>query len=175
MSEHHVTAARALEKTDVAILLAGDDDDRIPYLLKAYKIMTITRRTPLHIICAGGHTGFSTSWPSQAEHMAQQLRAEGVPRNTITIENKSRDTIANMIYTAPLLSTSDIMVSVLTSGYHRKRSERFAQRVFALNKQVTTIGTPKTSSLRGKMKEFVAKKAVGIDTREIRPGHQSMW
>jgi hypothetical protein len=170
-----MTAARVLEKSDVAILLAGDDADRIPYFLQAYETMSTKRKTPLHIICAGGHTAFSTSWPSQAEHMAQQLSAQGVPRDTITIENKSRDTIANIVYTAPLLTPTETVVSVLTSGYHRRRSERFAQRVFTSNKHVTAIGTPKISTLRGTINEFVVQTAVGIDTREIKPGHLPMW
>jgi hypothetical protein len=163
-------AAEHMKDADVAVLFAGEDDDRIPFFLDIYEELHRTRSEPLRIICTGGHTGFTTSEPSQASVMAARLENKGVARENITCEGHSRDTIANTIYTSTLLAPSERTVVAVTSGYHRDRVEKFLWRAIGTSRTVRAIGSAKKGSITDAIRETVVRTTVLHDTEHCVPG-----
>lgn len=168
-------ATKALANADVAILLAGEDEDRIEFFVDTYDAVMAKRKEPLHIICSGGHAGFTDSKPSQAFGMATQLLEKGIRNDDITIERESRDTIANAVYSNKILTPSERKVTVITSGYHRARADAFMRQVIGPQRTVTSASTPKQGTRTDVAREVAVRGAVWLDTLAIADGDSAAW
>jgi uncharacterized SAM-binding protein YcdF (DUF218 family) len=73
------------------------------------------------LICAGGF-GLSRT-RSEADACAELLRAEGIPDAAIIIEDRSRSTEENALYTLEIMQANDWDSAILVSdGYHLLRA-----------------------------------------------------
>lgn len=73
------------------------------------------------IICSGGY-GLNRS-RSEADACAELLRAEGVPDSVIILEDRSRSTEENAIYTRETMQANGWQTAVIVSdGYHLLRA-----------------------------------------------------
>jgi uncharacterized SAM-binding protein YcdF (DUF218 family) len=77
--------------------------------------------TASHIICSGGF-GLNRS-RSEADACAELLRSEGVPDSAILLEDRSRSTEENALYTREMMQANGWQSAVLVSdGYHLLRA-----------------------------------------------------
>jgi uncharacterized SAM-binding protein YcdF (DUF218 family) len=94
------------------------------------------------IICTGGQTAGRTR--SEADGCRQVLEAEGVPREVIILEERSRSTQENATYADEIMRANGWETAVIISdGYHLLR----AQWIFA-EAGVTVYTTPTASRPR---------------------------
>lgn len=131
-----VTPIRQLEgKYDVAIVLTGVTDterrphdrvyftrgaDRVLHPLQLFKVGKVK-----HFLISGGSGNLLGSKESEAEELAAVLRIAGVPAKCITLENKSRNTRENALFSAQVLHEKFPGKSYLlvTSAFHMRRAE----------------------------------------------------
>jgi len=125
-----------MKKAFDAILLLGISLDensrpkpeliaRVDEAVKAYGEGVLGEHGML-IPCGGVLPGRTRS---EAEVMAELLRARGVPEDRMRLEDKSQITIENMRFAARLLKKpKDARVLVITSDYHLTRSVLTAWR-----------------------------------------------
>jgi uncharacterized SAM-binding protein YcdF (DUF218 family) len=129
------TPIAAIEKPyDVGIVLTGITSidqtpkdrvyfekgaDRIMHTLQLYKMGKLK-----HILITGGSGNLVGSKESEAEELEGVLLMSGVPQKDITIENKSRNTRENAMFSAQILKTQFPGQSYLliTSAFHMRRS-----------------------------------------------------
>jgi uncharacterized SAM-binding protein YcdF (DUF218 family) len=78
-----------------------------------------------HFLISGGSGSLVGSQESEAEELAAVLRIAGVPRHCITLENKSRNTHENAVFSARVLEEKFPGKSYLlvTSAFHMRRAE----------------------------------------------------
>lgn len=77
--------------------------------------------TASHIICAGGYGVNRTR--SEADACAELLRGHGVPQSAILLEDRSRSTEENALYTRELMQAHHWQTAVIVSdGYHLLRA-----------------------------------------------------
>lgn len=104
---------------DGAYLNAGAD--RFTNALWLYRAGRIGR-----IIVSGGsgEVGGSKSGRSEAARLATRLRLAGVPRQAILLEERSRNTRENALYTRQLLTRHPEIKSLVlvTSAFHQRRA-----------------------------------------------------
>jgi uncharacterized SAM-binding protein YcdF (DUF218 family) len=93
--------------------------DRIMHALQLYKMGKVK-----HILISGGSGNLVGSKESESEELAEVLRMCGVPETDITIENKSRNTRENALFSAEILQNKFPNQSYLliTSAFHMRRS-----------------------------------------------------
>jgi uncharacterized SAM-binding protein YcdF (DUF218 family) len=94
--------------------------DRIMHALHLYKIGKVR-----HILISGGSGNVVGSKESEAEELAQVLLMCGVPERDITIENQSRNTRENAVFSGEVLNRKFPGQSYLliTSAFHMRRAE----------------------------------------------------
>lgn len=85
-----------------------------------------------HIIISGGSGELTDSdQTSEARHLAGLLRAAGVPPSAILLEERSRNTRENAVYSRQLLARHPNIHSLvlITSAYHQRRAQGCFQQV----------------------------------------------
>jgi uncharacterized SAM-binding protein YcdF (DUF218 family) len=130
------TPIRQLDSSyDVAVVLTGVTDterrpgdrvyfvrgaDRVLHPLQLFKIGKVK-----HFLISGGSGNLVGNQESESEELAAVLRIAGVPDSCITIENKSRNTRENALFSAKVLQEKFPGKSYLlvTSAFHMRRSE----------------------------------------------------
>lgn len=76
------------------------------------------------VMLSGGRNDWQADWPSQAQTMAQFLADLGVPLDAMVLEERSRSTYENAIYSAELMQERGFTSALLiTSALHMPRSE----------------------------------------------------
>lgn len=105
------------------------------YLRCVYAAWVLHSQSFAHVVVTGNE--------GAAEAMARYLQQNGVPADSMLIENRAGSTFENALYTKQLLQKlhpgQKVAVTVLTSDYHAWR----ARRVFGhLGFTVTTIPVP---------------------------------
>jgi uncharacterized SAM-binding protein YcdF (DUF218 family) len=93
--------------------------DRLMHALQLYKLGKVK-----HILISGGSGNITGSKESEAEELAEVLLMCGVPGTDITIENKSRNTRENALFSAQVLQEKFKGQSYLliTSAFHMRRA-----------------------------------------------------
>jgi len=90
--------------------------DRLVYAAALYK----AGKAPRLLLTGGGADGTR----SEAEIMRDLLQVMGVPARAMLLEDKSRDTHQNALYTAVMLNKLGIQrVLLVTSAFHMRRAE----------------------------------------------------
>ncbi len=131
-----VTPLKTLRQDyDVAIILTGVTDterkpqdrvyfqrgaDRVMHPLQLFKMGKVK-----HFLISGGSGRLVGTKESESEELAQVLRMCGVPDSCITIENRSRNTHENALFSAEILTRQFPKQSYLlvTSAFHMRRAE----------------------------------------------------
>lgn len=89
--------------------------DRLVYAVALYK----AGKAPVVVLTGGGVAGART----EAAQMKDLLEVMGVPNQHVLLEEKSRNTHDNAVYTAQLLKASGMdRILLVTSAYHMRRS-----------------------------------------------------
>ena len=91
--------------------------DRLVHAVALYK----AGKAPLLLLTGGGPQGVRT----EAEQMRDLLELMGVPATAILLEEDSRDTYQNALYSAAMLKQLGInRILLVTSAFHMRRSEQ---------------------------------------------------
>lgn len=126
-----VVAEAQLPLADAIVVLGGADpgywvhrDDVRPEDLKSSRLAAGARawmagRAPIIILSGGG----GPKGPSEAATMAKAITRLGIPRSALLLEERSRDTRDNAVYTAQLASRLGMRrVLLVTSAVHMPRA-----------------------------------------------------
>ena len=122
------------EPQTIIILGAGLFGDKVPPLLaqrldKGLAIYERFNRKPV-IIVSGGQG--DDEWISEAEAMAGYLMEKGVPADSIFLENKSRTTLENLIFSKELMLSQGLeqdRVLLVTNSFHALRAGIYMKQV----------------------------------------------
>ena len=122
------------EPQTIIILGAGLFGDKVPPLLaqrldKGIAIYEKFNRKPV-IIVSGGQG--DDEWISEAEAMAGYLMEKGVPADSIFLENKSRTTLENLIFSKKLMLAQGLeqdRVVLVTNSFHALRAGIYMRQV----------------------------------------------
>ncbi len=104
---------------------------RVPVAVNAYK----NGRATKIILCGGKLRNFPDGKYSEAEHMRQAALALGVPKEDIIIEEKSQNTIENLLFALVEMQRAFWLnkvhrVLLVTTAYHMRRSLAMARYLF---------------------------------------------
>lgn len=104
---------------------------RIPVAVDAYN----AGRARKLILCGGKLRDFAGEKHSEAEHMRQAALALGVPKEDIIIEDKSQNTIENLLFALVEMQRAFWLnkvhrVLLVTTAYHMRRSLAMARYLF---------------------------------------------
>ena len=122
------------EPQTIIILGAGLFGDKVPPLLaqrldKGLAIYEKFNWRPV-IIVSGGQG--DDEWISEAEAMAGYLMEKGVPADSIFLENKSRTTLENLIFSKELMLSQGLeqdRVLLVTNSFHALRAGIYMRQV----------------------------------------------
>ena len=114
---------------------------RVPAAVRAYKV----GRTSKMMLCGGKLRDFSDGRYSEAEHMRQTALALGVVDEAIILENRSQNTVENILFAMIELQRSVWLnnvhsVLLVTTAYHMRRSLAIAR--YLLPAHITVIPCP---------------------------------
>lgn len=114
---------------------------RVPAAVRAYKV----GRTSKMMLCGGKLRDFSDGRCSEAEHMRQTALALGVVEEDIILENRSQNTVENILFAMIELQRSVWLnnvhsVLLVTTAYHMRRSLAIAR--YLLPAHITVIPCP---------------------------------
>lgn len=114
---------------------------RVPAAVRAYKV----GRTSKMMLCGGKLRDFSDGRYSEAEHMRQTALALGVVEEDIILENRSQNTVENILFAMIELQRSVWLnnvhsVLLVTTAYHMRRSLAIAR--YLLPAHITVIPCP---------------------------------
>lgn len=114
---------------------------RVPAAVRAYKV----GRSSKMMLCGGKLRDFSDGRCSEAEHMRQTALALGVVEEDIILENRSQNTVENILFAMIELQRSVWLnnvhsVLLVTTAYHMRRSLAIAR--YLLPAHITIISCP---------------------------------
>ncbi len=99
--------------------------DRIWHAARLYH----AKKAP-KVILSGGRNDWERNSPSQAKTMAIFLKDLGVPENDIILEEKSRNTFENAIYSKKIMISNKMKNALLvTSALHMPRSKSIMEKI----------------------------------------------
>ncbi len=128
-----------LKPADAIVVLAGEPTERVAYGVKLYKEGWARKDL---MVMAGGPLVWKHSWASLMKEHAESL---GVPADRILLEDSSRSTEEDALYTRDVLKKHHIgSIILVTSPYHSRRAAIIFGRV--LGKDVTVVNAPVTES-----------------------------
>jgi uncharacterized SAM-binding protein YcdF (DUF218 family) len=128
-----------LKPVDVIVVLAGEDNERVEYAVYLFREGWAKKD---RIIMAGGPAVWKYSWASLMKEHAEHL---GVPGKDILLEDKSRTTEEDAIYTKEILREGGYKSLILvTSPYHSKRAAVIFRKV--LGKEIKILSAPAEDS-----------------------------
>ncbi|MBI4691260.1 MAG: YdcF family protein [Nitrospirae bacterium] len=127
-----------LKPADVIVILAGEETERVEYGVKLFKEGWARKDK---IILAGGPIVWKYTWASLMQDQAVYL---GVPKNTILLEEKSKSTEEDAVFTKSIMKKFGYKSCVLvTSPYHSRRSIKIFRRI--MGDGITIISAPSES------------------------------
>ena len=128
-----------MNPADVIVVLAGEQEERVRY---AIELLNNGWARKDRIIMAGGPLVWKYSWASLMKEQAESL---GVPGKKILLEDKSRSTEEDALYTKELLQKNRFRSIILvTSPYHSHRASEIFHKV--LGSEYKIISAPAKES-----------------------------
>ena len=128
-----------IKPADAIVVLAGEETERVEYGVKLFKDGWARKDV---IIMAGGPLVWKYSWAGLMKDHAESL---DVPAGNILIEDRSRSTEEDAIYTKEILQKNHIASIILvTSPYHSRRASIIFERV--MGKDISIINAPAEKS-----------------------------
>ncbi len=112
-----------IESAELIVVLGGDDNGE-----RAMEAVDLYRKGyAKKILMSGGPLAWNLT---SAGWMKKQAMAMGVPSHAITLEDKSRSTLENALFTLPILKERGIKSFILvTSPTHSRRAKRVFKKV----------------------------------------------
>jgi uncharacterized SAM-binding protein YcdF (DUF218 family) len=124
-----------LKPADIIVILAGEQTERVEYGVKLYKEGWARKDK---IIMAGGPLVWKFTWASLMKEHAILL---GIPPNAILLEDQSRGTEEDAIFTKNMLNKYQYNSCILvTSPYHSRRAITIFKRV--MGDEIKLISAP---------------------------------
>jgi uncharacterized SAM-binding protein YcdF (DUF218 family) len=128
-----------LKPSDVIVILAGEETERVEYGVKLFKEGWARKD---RIILAGGPLVWKYTWASL---MGEQAKYLGVPKKDILLEDKSRTTEEDAIFTKEIMDKHGYKSCILvTSPYHSKRATEIFRKI--MGNKITVISAPSLKS-----------------------------
>ncbi len=128
-----------LKPADVIVILAGEEKERVEFGAKLYKEGWARKDK---IIMAGGPLVWKYTWASL---MKQHAIALGVPKEAILLEDKSKSTEEDAIFTRDIMKQYKYKSCILvTSPYHSKRAIKIFRKI--LGDEIKVISYPVETS-----------------------------
>ena len=114
-----LTGITAVNKSPHDRVYLGAGADRLTHALWLYRAGRVRR-----IIISGGSGAVRTKAHSEAQELATLLRLAGVPARHLLLEERSRNTHENALYTKQLLANHPEIKSLVlvTSAFHQRRA-----------------------------------------------------
>lgn len=114
-----------LEPADIILVLSGDaDGERVAEAVRLYK-----RDYAKNILMSGGPLAWHLT---SAAWMKNQALSLGVPASAILLEDQSRSTKENALFSLPIIKKQGITsIMLVTSPYHARRAKWVFQKIFA--------------------------------------------
>ena len=143
---------------DVPDALRQDFDGEIGQasLKRVHMAYRIYHHIPYPLILSGGSVFGGSDAVSESEFMARALRLWGVPLDDIVLEERSRNTRENALYTIERLPDEVSTIYLVTSAIHMRRARSIFHRTLARlerSVEVIPISTNYTHS-RGSLEWF---------------------
>lgn len=168
-----VADSHSLPRVDAIVVLGGGDRyewmtraevdaDELPYSRVAAGARAWQAgRAPL-VILSGGRGGRDT----EADGMARAITRLGVPASALLLEQRSRDTRDNALYTAQLAQTRGVHhVLLVTSAVHMPRASLWFRDAGI---RVTPVAVPEPSPRTGAARWFPSRGALWRSGRAIK-------
>ena len=128
-----------MKPADVIVVLAGEQEERVIYGVKLFKDDWARKD---RIIMAGGPLVWKYTW---AALMKEQAQALGIPAKKILLEDQSRSTEEDALYTREILKKNGFKSIILvTSPYHSRRASIIFGRI--LGSEFRIINAPADES-----------------------------
>ncbi|WP_410219871.1 YdcF family protein [Pedobacter sp.] len=122
----------ALKTYDYGILLGGfsgknlrnneiefhDSADRFLQTYRLYKDGVIAK-----ILISSGSANLFVKGPKEADDVAAYLQRIGVPDSAVLVENNSRNTRENLLYSFKLINNKNARILIITSAWHIPRTK----------------------------------------------------
>jgi uncharacterized SAM-binding protein YcdF (DUF218 family) len=128
-----------IKPADVIVILAGEETERVEYGVKLFKEGWARKN---RIILAGGPLVWKYT---SASLMKEEAISLGVPKKDILLEDKSRNTEEDAIFTKEIFKKYGYKSCILvTSPYHSRRATKIFRKV--MGDKVTVISAPTDKS-----------------------------
>lgn len=128
-----------MKPADVIVVLAGEETERVEHGVRLFREEWSKKD---RIVMAGGPVVWKYSWASL---MREHAVALGVPAGRIVLEDRSRSTEEDALFTRDILRQSGYRSIILvTSPYHSKRAAIIFRKVFG--KDIRVISAPVADS-----------------------------
>lgn len=120
------------------------------------------------LILSGGFGNlFNRTKKSLAWHMAKQAIYLGIPKKKIVLENKSKDTLENILFSKRVVDKLKCKKGIcVSSKYHLPRIKKICEVVFGLAYNLKYIGVPFQPSkffTPQKEKEYLEENLIQLD------------
>ncbi len=124
-----------LKPVDVIVILAGEETERVEYGVKLFKEGWARKD---RIILAGGPVVWKYTWAALMREHAASL---GMAKNAVLLEEKSRSTEEDALYTKEILKKHGYKTCIIvTSPYHSKRAHKIFTKV--MGDKIKVISAP---------------------------------
>lgn len=124
-----------MKPADVIVILGGEETERVIYGVTLFKDGWARKD---RIIMTGGLLVWKYTWASLMKEHAISL---GIPQNAILLEDKSRTTEEDAIFTKEILDKSQYKSCIIvTSPYHSRRAIKIFKRV--MGDEIKVISAP---------------------------------
>ena len=128
-----------MKPADVIVVLGGEETERVEYSARLFKEGWARKDK---VILAGGPLVWRYTWASLMKEHAIFL---GVPKNDILLEDKSRTTEGDAIFTKEIMDKHGYKSCILvTSPYHSKRATKIFRKV--MGERIMVISAPADKS-----------------------------
>lgn len=128
-----------MKPTDAIVILAGEETERVEYGVQLFKEEWAKKD---RIVLAGGPLVWKHSWASL---MKEHAIALGIDPKHILLEDQSRSTEEDALYTKQILKKHNIRSIILvTSPYHSRRAATIFERV--MGSEIRVISAPAEKS-----------------------------
>jgi uncharacterized SAM-binding protein YcdF (DUF218 family) len=128
-----------IKPADVIVILAGEETERVEYGVKLFREGWARKN---RMILAGGPLVWKYTWASLMKEHAISL---GIPKKAILLEDKSRTTEEDAIFTKDILNKYGYKSCILvTSPYHSRRATKIFRKV--MGDKITMLSAPSDKS-----------------------------
>lgn len=169
------TNMRIPESLEALLVLGGEiRTSRSDLAIQIFKeAMANPRSKPLYIIISGQKSGFNpeNEGVSLSAEMKQYMVGKNIPDKYILIEEKSLDTLGNIVFCHPIIKKNGFEhIGLVTDAYHMKRANYIMQRVLGSKIKVTSYSTSNNTPKLLSARDTIYIQALKFLTRNVSNG-----